>query len=116
MSIQVVGSYNEMRTAMKSGKLDLIYIHPTHAALEGGKAGGWRTLAWSQGFTEHKVSFLCRDDQLLSDWKLLSTRKIVTPDPDSFTAVQEAARRRWQGVHRIARRADQAMARIELVS
>ncbi|MEY2633448.1 MAG: hypothetical protein RIR00_2102 [Pseudomonadota bacterium] len=98
VSIKVLSSYNDMRAALRNQSVDLAFIHPTHVALEGVKGGQFRTLAWTAGFTEYKVSLLCRDDKPISDWKALSGKKLVTPDPDSITAVVTRALLREKGL------------------
>jgi phosphonate transport system substrate-binding protein len=98
VTIQVLSSYNEMREALRTQRVDIAYIHPAHVALEGVKSGNYRTVAWTAGFTEYKVSFLCRDDKPITDWKAITAKKLVTPDPDSITAVMTRAMLREHGL------------------
>jgi phosphonate transport system substrate-binding protein len=91
VTVKVISGYNDMRAALKAQSVDIAYIHPAHVALEAVKAQRYKAVAWTNGFTEYKVSFLCRDEAPISDWKALATRKIVTPDPDSITAVMTRA-------------------------
>lgn len=91
VTVKVISGYNDMRAALKAQSVDIAYIHPAHVALEAVKAQRYRAVAWTNGFTEYKVSFLCRDEPPISDWKAIATRKIVTPDPDSITAVMTRA-------------------------
>jgi phosphonate transport system substrate-binding protein len=91
VSVKVISGYNDMRAALKAQSVDIAYIHPAHVALEAVKAQRYKAVAWTNGFTEYKVSFLCRDEAPIADWKALATRKIVTPDPDSITAVMTRA-------------------------
>jgi ABC-type phosphate/phosphonate transport system substrate-binding protein len=98
VTIQVLSSYNDMREALRTQRVDIAYIHPTHVALEGVRSGRYRSVAWTAGFTEYKVSFLCRDDKPITDWKAIATKKIVTPDPDSITAVMTRAMLRENGL------------------
>lgn len=91
VTVKVISGYNDMRAALKAQSVDIAYIHPAHVALEAVKAQRYRTVAWTNGFTEYKVSFLCRDEPPIADWKTLAGRKIVTPDPDSITAVMTRA-------------------------
>lgn len=98
VTVQVISSYNDMREAMRAQRVDLAYIHPAHVALEGIKAGQYRSVAWTAGFTEYKVSFLCREASPIADWKALAAKKLVTPDPDSITAVMTRAMLRENGL------------------
>lgn len=91
VTVKVVSGYNDMRAVLKNQGVDIVYIHPAHLALEAVKAQRYRSVAWTTGFTEYKVSFLCRDEPPISDWKAITGRKIVTPDPDSITAVMTRA-------------------------
>lgn len=98
VNIQVISSYKDLRDALKSGQVDIAYIHPAHLALEAVKGGSYRTAAWTTGFTDYKVSFLCREPQPISDWKGLTGKKLVTPDADSITAWMTRAVLREHGV------------------
>jgi phosphonate transport system substrate-binding protein len=91
VTIRVISRYEELREVLKAQQVDIAYVHPAHVAMESVKAGGYRTAAWTTGFTEYKVSFLCREAQPITDWKLLADKKLVTPDPDSITAVMTRA-------------------------
>lgn len=89
--LQVISSYNGLREALNKGQLDLAFVHPAHVAFEAVKAGRYRTLAWTGGFTEYKVSFLCKDAQPIQNWTTVAGKAFVTPDPDSITAVMTRA-------------------------
>ena len=73
-------------------------MHPAHVAFEATKGGSYKTLAWTAGFTEYKVSFLCKDPQAISNWKELAGKSLVMPDPDSITSVITRAMLREQGL------------------
>jgi ABC-type phosphate/phosphonate transport system substrate-binding protein len=51
------------------------------------KAGRYRSIAWTSGFTDYTVSLLAKGDEPFNDLTDLKGRKVVTPDPDSITAV-----------------------------
>jgi phosphonate transport system substrate-binding protein len=91
VKIQIISSYNRLRDALKSGQVDLAFIHPAHVALEAIKRGDYAAVAWTAGFTEYKVSFLCKEPQAIQDWAAVAGKAIVTPDPDSITAVMTRA-------------------------
>jgi len=97
--IQVLGGYNTMRERLREQQLDVAFIHPAHVALEAVKAGTYRTLAWTAGFTEYRVTFLCKQPQPpIADWTTVAGKSFVTPDPDSITAVMTRAMLRKGGV------------------
>ena len=98
VTVQVISVYNQTRDTLKSQKADIFYIHPAHVALEAVKAGTYRSVAWTNGFTEYKVAFLCKEDQPISNWKAITSKKVVTPDPDSITAVMTRAMFSEQGI------------------
>ena len=50
------------------------------------KAGRYRTVAWTQGFTEYTVSLLVKPESPMKTVTDLKGRTLVTPDPDSITA------------------------------
>jgi len=98
VSIKVLSTYNASRTAMAQQQVDLVFLHPAHLAFEATKSGRYKTVAWTAGFTEYKVSFLCKDAQPITNWKEFAGKSLVTPDPDSITAVITRAMLREQGL------------------
>jgi phosphonate transport system substrate-binding protein len=98
VSIQVISSYKDLREALRKHEIDIAYIHPAHVALEAVKTGAYRTVAWTAGSTEYKVSFLCKDGKPLENWASISGKALVTPDPDSITAVMTRAMLREKSV------------------
>lgn len=98
VTIKVLSTYNASRTAMQAQQVDLVFLHPAHLAFEATKAGRYKTVAWTAGFTEYKVSFLCKDAQPISNWKEFAGKSLVTPDPDSITSVITRAMLREQGL------------------
>jgi ABC-type phosphate/phosphonate transport system substrate-binding protein len=91
VKVQVISSYNGLRDALKKGQLDLAFIHPSHIAFEAIKGNGFKAVAWTSGYTEYKVSLLCKEPQPIQDWAMVSGKAFVTPDPDSITAVMTRA-------------------------
>jgi phosphonate transport system substrate-binding protein len=87
VKIQVISSYNGLRDALKQGQLDIAFIHPAHVSFEAIKAGGYKSAAWTTGFTDYKVSFLCKESEPIKNWAAVSGKAIVTPDADSITAI-----------------------------
>lgn len=98
VSIKVLSTYKASRAAMQQQQVDLVFLHPAHLALESTKSGRYKTVAWTAGYTDYKVSFLCKDAQPISNWKDFAGKSLVTPDPDSITAVITRAMLREQGL------------------
>lgn len=89
--IQVISSYNKLREQLKSGQVDLAFVHPSHVAMEFIKTGDYSAIAWTTGFTQYKVSFLCKELKPIENWASVAGKSFVTPDPDSITAVMTRA-------------------------
>lgn len=98
VDVRVLNTYNALRDATRKGEVDLAFVHPAHVALEASGGGRYAVAAWTKGFTEYRVSFLCKDPAPIADWSALKDRKIVTPDPDSITAVMTRAMLKENGL------------------
>ncbi|CAN7163347.1 MULTISPECIES: phosphate/phosphite/phosphonate ABC transporter substrate-binding protein [unclassified Variovorax] len=98
VTLKVLSSYANAREALRQNQVDLAFMHPAHIAFEATKGGNYKTLAWTAGFTEYKVSFLCKDLQTISNWKEIAGKSLVMPDPDSITSVITRAMLREQGL------------------
>jgi phosphonate transport system substrate-binding protein len=91
VKVQIISSYNKLREVLKNGQVDLAFIHPAHVAMEFIKTGDYSAIAWTSGFTQYKVSFLCKEPNPIENWANLVGKSVVTPDPDSITAVMTRA-------------------------
>jgi phosphonate transport system substrate-binding protein len=98
VTIKVLSSYGSAREALKQQQVELAFVHPAHVAFEATKSGGYKGLAWTAGFTEYKVSFLCKDMPPIANWKEMAGKTLVVPDPDSITSVITRAMLREQGL------------------
>jgi phosphonate transport system substrate-binding protein len=98
VQVRVLSTYNALREATSKKELDIAFIHPAHVALEAVKTGHYSVAAWTSGFTEYRVSFLCKEPTPIKDWASIKSKKLVTPDPDSITAVMTRAMLRQQGL------------------
>jgi ABC-type phosphate/phosphonate transport system substrate-binding protein len=85
--IVLVPAYNDVRAGLAKQEYDIAFIHPAHVAMAEIKAGRYRSIAWTSGYTDYTVSLLARADEPVKDLSDLKGRKVVTPDPDSITAV-----------------------------
>jgi len=98
VAIKILSSYGSAREALKQQQVELAFVHPAHVAFEATKSGNYKGLAWTSGFTEYKVSFLCKDMPPISNWKDMAGKTLVIPDPDSITSVITRAMLREQGL------------------
>jgi len=98
VTLRVLSSYDNMREALRQQQIDLAFIHPAHVAFEATKTGRYKAMVWTAGFTEYKVSFLCKDTQPIANWTGVVGKNLVTPDPDSVTAVMTRAMLREHGI------------------
>jgi phosphonate transport system substrate-binding protein len=98
VTVKVLNSYNTAREALKQQQVDLAFVHPSHVALEAIKGGHYQAFAWTTGYTDYKVSFLCKEAQPISNWKTVAGKQLVMPDADSITSVITRAMLREQGL------------------
>ena len=54
--IVLVPNYDDVRAGLAKQEYDLAFIHPAHVALAEVKAGRYKSIAWTTGFTEYTVS------------------------------------------------------------
>jgi ABC-type phosphate/phosphonate transport system substrate-binding protein len=91
VKIVLVPAYNDVRAGMAKQEYDIAYIHPAHVSMAEIKAGRYKAVAWTTGFTEYTVSLMIKSDAPLKTMDDLKGRTLVTPDPDSITAVMVRA-------------------------
>lgn len=85
--IVLVPAYNDAREGLGKQEFDIAFIHPAHVSMAEIKAGRYKAIAWTSGFTEYVVSLLVAKDSTLKGVADLKGHTLVTPDPDSITAV-----------------------------
>lgn len=84
--VVLVPGYDDARAGLAKQEFDLAYLHPAHIALAEIKAGRYRTVAWTTGFTDYTVSLLVKPGSTVKTLDDMKGRTLVTPDPDSITA------------------------------
>jgi ABC-type phosphate/phosphonate transport system substrate-binding protein len=89
--VVLVPAYDDARAGLAKQEFDLAFIHPAHVSLAAVKTGRYRTLAWTSGFTEYTVSLIVKPESTIKSLDDLKGRTLVTPDPDSITAVMVRA-------------------------
>lgn len=92
----LVPAYDDVRAGLVKQEYDLAFIHPAHVSLAEVKAGRYQTLAWTSGFTDYSVSLLTAGDSPIKTFDQVKGHVLVTPDPDSITAVMVRAMLRGQ--------------------
>lgn len=89
--MQVVPAYDDVRAGLAKQEFDVAFIHPAHVSMTEIKAGRYKAVAWTTGYTEYMVSILADKDSPLKGLDDLKGRTLVTPDPDSITAAMVRA-------------------------
>jgi ABC-type phosphate/phosphonate transport system substrate-binding protein len=87
----LVPAYNDLRAGLAKQEYDLAFVHPAHVAMAEVKAGRYKAIAWTSGYTDYTVSLLTTKAAPLKSLEDLKGRTMVTPDPDSITAVMVRA-------------------------
>ena len=99
VTIKMLSTYNASREAMAQQQVDVVFVHPAHLALEAVKGGKYKSIAWTTGYTDYKVSLLCKGTaQPISNWQELNGKSLVMPDADSITSVITRAMLRDNGL------------------
>ncbi len=94
----LVPSYNDVRAGLATQEYDVAFIHPAHVSMAEIKAGRYKSVAWTTGFTEYTVSMLMLPGTPLKALGELKGHTLVTPDPDSITAVMVRAMLRTDNI------------------
>ena len=89
--IVLVPAYDDLRVGLAKQEYDLAFVHPAHVAMAAIKSGRYRAIAWTTGFTDYTVSLLTRAGGTLKTLDDVRGNTVVTPDPDSITAVMVRA-------------------------
>jgi len=91
VKVVLVPAYNDVRAGLAKQEYDLVFIHPAHVAMAEIKDGRYKAVAWTSGFTDYTVSLLINADGSLKSLDDLKGHTLVTPDPDSITAMMVRA-------------------------
>jgi ABC-type phosphate/phosphonate transport system substrate-binding protein len=87
VKLQLVPSYDVLRAGLLRQEYDVAFIHPAHLAFEAIKAGHYKALAWTAGYTDYAVSILGAANAPLKSLRDLKGETLVTPEKDSITWV-----------------------------
>ena len=91
VKLVLVPAYDDARAGLAKQEFDLAFIHPSHVALAEVKAGRYQTMAWTSGYTDYAVSLLVAGNSPIKSMQQIKGQVLVTPDPDSITAVMVRA-------------------------
>jgi phosphonate transport system substrate-binding protein len=98
VKVLLVPAYDDARAGLARQDFDFAFIHPAHVAMAEIKAGRYRSIAWTSGYTHYTVSLLAKANEPIKGLNDLKGRKLVTPDPDSITAVMVRAMLRGENL------------------
>lgn len=99
VNLTVVPAYADLRDGLNFQRYDLAFVHPAHVALQAAKSGRYKTMAWTDGYSEYAVSILVRAEKPpLTRWADMKGKTLVTTDPDSITSVMVRAILKEQGL------------------
>jgi phosphonate transport system substrate-binding protein len=87
----LVPAYNDLRAGLAKQEFDIAFVHPAHVSMAEIKAGRYKAVAWTSGYTEYAVSLMIPADSPLKAMADLKGHTLVTPDPDSITAMMVRA-------------------------
>jgi len=104
VKVVLVPAYDDLRAGMSKQEYDMAFVHPAHVAMAEVKAGRYKAVAWTVGFTEYTVSLLINANAPLKSMTDLNGRTLVTPDPDSITAAMVRAMFRTESLTATAAR------------
>jgi ABC-type phosphate/phosphonate transport system substrate-binding protein len=91
VKVVLVPAYDDARAGLGKQEYDIAFVHPAHVALAEVKAGRYRSVAWTSAFTDYTVSILAKANAPMKTFADIRGRTLVTPDPDSITAVMVRA-------------------------
>jgi ABC-type phosphate/phosphonate transport system substrate-binding protein len=87
----LVPAYDDVRAGLARQEYDVAFIHPAHVAMAEIKAGRYHSVAWTAGYTEYTVSLMSKPQAPYAALRDVKGTVLVTPDPDSITAVMVRA-------------------------
>lgn len=87
----IVPAYDDLRAGLAKQEYDVAFVHPAHVSLAEIRKGHYKAIAWTTGYTDYTVSVLMPPGATLKALPDLTGKTLVTPDPDSITAVMVRA-------------------------
>ena len=67
VKVVLVPAYDDLRAGLAKQEYDLAFVHPAHVAMAAIKAGQYRAIAWTSGYTDYTVSLLTKAGDTAQD-------------------------------------------------
>ena len=112
----LVPAYNDLRAGLKTQEFDVAFVHPAHVSMAEIKAGRYKAIAWTQGYTEYTASMLMNPGQPYKAMADLKGHTVVMPDPDSITAWMVRAMFRTEKIPVVEGRGDPVPGTVRIIT
>ena len=112
----LVPAYNDLRAGLLTQEFDVAFVHPAHVSMAEIKAGRYKAVAWTTGYTEYTASMLMTAGQPYKAMADLKGRTVVMPDPDSITAWMVRAMFRTEKIPVVEGRGDPVLDTVRIIT
>lgn len=112
----LVPAYNDLRAGLLTQEFDVAFVHPAHVSMAEIKAGRYKAVAWTTGYTEYTASMLMTPGQPYKSMADLKGRTVVMPDPDSITAWMVRAMFRTEKIPVVEGRGDPVLNTVRIIT
>ncbi len=112
----LVPAYNDLRAGLLTQEFDVAFVHPAHVSMAEIKAGRYKAVAWTTGYTEYTASMLMTAGQPYKSMADLKGRTVVMPDPDSITAWMVRAMFRTEKIPVVEGRGDPVLNTVRIIT
>ena len=112
----LVPAYNDLRAGLLTQEFDVAFVHPAHVSMAEIKAGRYKAIAWTAGYTEYTASMLMTAAQPYKAMADLKGRTVVMPDPDSITAWMVRAMFRTEKIPVVEGRGDPVLNTVRIIT
>ena len=112
----LVPAYNDLRAGLLTQEFDVAFVHPAHVSMAEIKAGRYKAVAWTTGYTEYTASMLMTAGKPYKAMADLKGRTVVMPDPDSITAWMVRAMFRTETIPVVEGRGDPVLNTVRIIT
>jgi len=112
----LVPAYNDLRAGLLTQEFDVAFVHPAHVSMAEIKAGRYKAVAWTTGYTEYTASMLMTPGQTYKSIADLKGHTVVMPDPDSITAWMVRAMFRTEKIPVVEGRGDPVLNTVRIIT
>ena len=112
----LVPAYNDLRAGLLTQEFDVAFVHPAHVSMAEIKAGRYKAVAWTTGYTEYTASMLMTAGKPYKAMADLKGRTVVMPDPDSITAWMVRAMFRTEKIPVVEGRGDPVLDTVRIIT